>query len=82
VVTGGVDAVLLGTGGGDDGAQRRTADSMVAVASTNWPRVLAERRLECAASAEIDLRFRWPGGVRVCVIAGEKRGSRGYLWGG
>jgi hypothetical protein len=27
VVNGGVDAVLLGTGGGDDGAQRRMADS-------------------------------------------------------
>jgi hypothetical protein len=43
------DAVLMGTCGGDDGVQRTTASSIVAVASSNWLRGLVEDRLELTA---------------------------------
>jgi hypothetical protein len=53
VVDVGGDAAVPGANGDDDEVRTATASTMVAVASSNLLRVLAEDRLEAASAAEL-----------------------------
>jgi hypothetical protein len=75
------DAGLLGACEGVDGVRRSTANPRMVVACfvCRWS---ARVRPKSASTAEIDLKFRRPGGVPLCVFAGEERGGGGGIYGG
>jgi hypothetical protein len=73
------DAAVPGANRDDDEVRTATASMMVAVASSNLLRVLAEDRLEAASAAELR--------ARIAVVSGrfgegkratERRGGRGF----
>jgi hypothetical protein len=66
-----------------DEVQQRTTVSMVVAAACFACRRAARVRPKSAGAAELKLKIRRPGGVRVCEIEREEReGAEGYLWGG
>jgi hypothetical protein len=74
--------VALGTCEGANEVQRRTAVSMVVAAACFACRRAARVWPKSAGAAELKLKIRRPGGVRVCEIEREERGGGGVFMGG